>query len=139
MPHIGPYYMNKPGYKQVGTWGWDNQRLSSKIDALPDENGCRNWQGAMSPSGALMGAWKRKDGVMIQQMTQVRRLIQMDVMNEDISDYQVKLTCGNQACCSREHFILKPNNRIAVSKPVKSVKQTKREDVKSSAKKWWNV
>jgi len=146
MPHIGPYYMKKPGFKQVGVWGWDNERLHSKIDKTPDENGCLNWNGAMSPSGALMGAWKEKEGVMIQQMSQVRRLLQMDITNEDISDYQIKLTCGNQACCNKAHFKLMPNNRIAASK-AKSTKS--RDDLKilnvlplkpkaKKAKRWWD-
>ena len=147
MPHQGPYFMNKPGFKQVGVWGWDNERLHSKIDKTPDANGCHNSNSAMSPSGALMGAWKNKDGVMKQQMTQVRRLLQMDITNEDISDYQIKLTCANQRCCNPEHFKLMPNNRIAASK----AKTTKSQDdlkvlnvlplkpraKKPKAKKWW--
>lgn len=107
MPHIGPYYMLKPGFKQIGEWGFDSLRLWSKIDTTPDENGCHNWQGAMSPSGALMGAWKNDR----QQMSQSRRLVQMDITNKDISEYQIKLTCKNQKCCNPEHFILKPTNR----------------------------
>ena len=107
MPHIGPYYMTKPGFKQVGEWGFDRERLWSKINTTPDLNGCHNWQGAMSPSGALLGAWKNNR----QQMTQARRLVLADTTDKDISEYQVKLSCGNQQCCNPEHFILKPNNR----------------------------
>jgi hypothetical protein len=100
--------MNKQGYKQVGAWGFDRDRLWSKIDTEPDANGCHNARSAMSPSGALMGAWKNGR----QQMTQIRRLVLMDVMNKDISEYQIKLTCGNQRCCNYlEHFRLEPNNR----------------------------
>jgi len=100
--------MTKPGFKQIGVWGFDRDRLWSKIDAEPDVNGCHNWNGAMSPSGALMGAWKNGR----QQMSQVRRLVLMDVTNEDISEHQVTLTCGNQRCCNyKEHFVLKPTNR----------------------------
>jgi hypothetical protein len=132
MPHIGPYFMHKPGFKQIGAWGWDNIRLHSKIDKTPDENGCLNWQGAMSPTGALMGAWKSKDGVMTQQMTQVRRLIMMDVTNEDHSEYQIKLSCGNQRCCNhKEHFELKPTNRPKSQKS-KTTKKAKTPD-------WWTV
>ena len=145
MPHIGPYFMNKPGFKQVGTWGWDNERLHSKIDTKPDRNGCLNWKGAMSPSGALMGAWKSRDGVMKQQMTQVRRLVQMDETNEDIGEYQIKLTCANQKCCNRLHFKLMPNNRIAASKPQAEKPEVPKLNVvpvpakakKPRAKKWW--
>lgn len=128
MPHIGPYYMKKQGYKQVGAWGFDRDRLWSKINTTPDANGCHNWQGAMSPSGALMGAWKKRDGAMTQQMTQVRRLIMMDVMNKDISEYQIKLSCGNQRCCNyQEHFKLEPTNRPSTYNPT-----TKR-------KGWWSA
>lgn len=107
MPIYGTWVHTKPGYKQVGEWGYDQERLHKKIDKEPDKNGCLNWQGSMSPSGALMGAWKNGR----QQMTQARRLVQMDLTNEDISEYQVKLSCGNQRCCNPEHFKLEPNNR----------------------------
>ena len=107
MPHIGHYYHKKPGFKQVGPWGFDRDRMWSKIDTTPDANGCWNSNSAMSPTGALMGAWKNG----AQQMTQIRRLVQMDHTNEDISDYQVTLTCGNQRCCNRDHFVLKPSNK----------------------------
>jgi len=107
MPHVGPYIHKKPGYKKVGEWGFDRLRLWNKIDTTPDANGCHNARSAMSPSGALMGAWKNGH----QQMTQIRRLVQMDIANEDISAYQVTLKCANQKCCNPEHFILKPNNR----------------------------
>ena len=111
MPHIGPYYMNKQGFKQIGAWGFDRERLWSKINTTPDANGCHNWQGAMSPSGALMGAWKTNGTAMRQQMTQVRRLVQMDITDQDVSDHQVKLKCANQKCCNPDHFVLHPNNR----------------------------
>lgn len=108
MPQEIGSYKNKPGYKKVGAWEFDRIRLWNKIDTTPDLNGCHNARSAMSPSGALMGAWKNGR----QQMTQIRRLVQMDVTNEDIQDYQVKLTCGNQRCCNyKEHFVLKPTNR----------------------------
>ena len=108
MPAHGPQHQKRPGYKQVGEWGWDDNRLWSKIDRTPDYNGCHNWQGAMSPSGGLMGAWKT-DGH--QQMTQARRLVWMSINNEDVTPYSVTLKCANQACCNPEHFELKKNNR----------------------------
>jgi hypothetical protein len=108
MPQEIGSYKKKPGYKKVGDWEFDRIRLWNKIDITPDENGCHNARSAMSPSGALMGAWKNGR----QQMTQIRRLVQMDVTNEDIQEYQVSLKCGNQRCCNyKEHFVLKPNKR----------------------------
>ena len=107
MPCKLGWYKNKPGYKQVGQWGWDNDRLWSKIDKTPDHNGCHNWLGAMSPSGALMGVYK--DGH--QQMSQARRLVWMSINKEDVTPYQVTLKCGNQSCCNPEHFLVKKNNR----------------------------
>ena len=113
MPQEIGSYKKKPGYKKVGDWEFDRIRLWNKIDVTPDENGCHNSRSAMSPSGALMGAWKTNPdtGITKQQMTQIRRLVQMDVTNEDIQEYQVTLKCGNQRCCNREHFVLKPNKR----------------------------
>jgi hypothetical protein len=107
MPARGPQYAKKPGHKEQGSWGWNDTRLWSKIDTKPDENGCLNWQGAMSPSGALMGAWKNNT----QQMTQSRRLVWMSLNNEDVSEHRVTLSCDNQRCCNPKHFIIKPNLR----------------------------
>ena len=88
----------------------------------------------MSPSGALMGAWKRHDGVMTQQMTQVRRLIMLDITNEDHSEYQIKLTCGNQRCCNyQEHFKLAPNNRPNTYKARTASSKS------SKGPGWWTV
>jgi hypothetical protein len=107
MPARGPQYSKKPGHKEVGSWGFNETRLWSKIDKTPDYNGCHNWQGAMSPSGALMGAWKSQH----QQMVQARRLVWMSTTGEDVTPYSVTLTCGNQSCCNFLHFELKKNNR----------------------------
>ena len=107
MPARGPQYAKKPGHKEVGIWAWNDLRLWSKIDKEPDENGCLNWHGAMSPSGALMGAWKNDR----QQMTQARRLVWMSINNEDVSEHRVTLSCDNQRCCAEKHFVLKPNLR----------------------------
>ena len=113
MPQEIGSYKNKPGYTQIGIWEFNRDRLWSKIDTNPDLNGCHNWKGAMSPTGALMGAWKTNadNGITRQQMSQARRFVQMDITNEDISEYQVRLSCGNQKCCNPEHFMLKPTNR----------------------------
>ena len=141
MPIHGTWVHTKPGYKQVGHWGWDNDRLHSKIDTQPDENGCLNWRGAMSPTGALMGAWKStEDGSMRQQMSQVRRLIAMDQTNKDISDYQVKPKCGNQRCCEISHYELKPNNRIEASKkPAKEARLPKEVPTRKIRQRWMDV
>lgn len=113
MPARGPQYAKKPGHKEVGSWAWNDTRLWSKIDKEPDENGCLNWRGAMSPTGALMGAWKKnpQSEVCHQQMTQARRLVWSSITNEDVTPYSVTLTCGNQRCCSFNHLVIKPTNR----------------------------
>ena len=108
MPQEKGSYRNKPGYKKIGAWEFDRIRLWSKIDTTPDLNGCHNSNSSMSPSGALMGGWKNSR----QQMCQIRRFVQMDITNEDISEVQVSLSCANQRCCNPEHFVLKPNKRI---------------------------
>jgi hypothetical protein len=108
MPVVGPQHHKAPGYKQVGEWGWDDQRLWSKIEVSLDTEECWLWQGSMSPTGALMGAWKNK----IQQMTQARRLVYMSHTNEDVKPYRVTMTCNNQQCVNPHHFELKANNRL---------------------------
>lgn len=114
MPHLSKWVHTKPGFKQIGAWGYDRDRLWSKIDTTPDANGCHNAKSAMSPTGALMGAWKYTGSEIKQQMTQIRRLALMDITNEDISDHQVTLSCGNQRCCNPAHFKLKPTNRKSI-------------------------
>lgn len=101
------WYKTKPGYREVGQWGWDNDRLWSKIEVSLDTEECWRYFGSMSPSGALLGAFKNG----VQQMTQARRLVWMSETNEDVSPYRVTMKCGNQECCNPNHFELKPNNR----------------------------
>ena len=107
MPKQGRWYFDKPGYRSEGEWAWDEDRLYSKISKTPDENGCLNWQGAMSPSGALLGVYRNGR----QQMSQARRIVWMSKNNKYVTPYSVSLTCGNQRCCNIEHFVLKKNNR----------------------------
>jgi len=103
------WYATQPGYKQIGAWAWDDNRLWSKIEVSLNIEECWLWTGSMSPSGALMGAWK--DG--LGQMTQARRLVYMSQTNEDVTPYQIKMKCGNQQCCNPNHFNLQPTNRKA--------------------------
>jgi len=107
MPAHGPVHRTRPGFREIGSWGWDDNRLWSKIEVSLDTEVCWPWQGSMSPSGALMGAWKED----IQQMTQARRLVYMSHYNEDVTPYRVTLKCKNQSCCNPHHFELKANNR----------------------------
>lgn len=107
MPAKKGWHKKKPGHRQVGAWSWNDDRLWSKIEVSLDTNQCWPWQGAMSPSGALMGAFKND----AQQMTQARRLVYMSSTNEDVTPYQVTLKCANQACCNPNHFELLPTNR----------------------------
>jgi hypothetical protein len=107
MPARGPIHKKRPGYKSMGAWGWDDHRLWSKIEVSLDINECWLWTGSMSPSGALLGAWKNE----VQQMTQARRLVFMSHTKEDVTPYQVTMKCANQACCNPHHFELKKNNR----------------------------
>ena len=101
------WYKTQPDFREQGPWGWNEDRLWAKIDLRPDYNGCHNWQGAMSPTGALMGVYKNDH----QQMIQARRLVWMSKNKEDVTPYQVRLKCANQSCCNPEHFEIKKNNR----------------------------
>jgi len=113
MPCKRGWYKNKPGYLEVGDWGWNDLLLWSKIEVNLDINACWPWKGSMSPSGALLGAFKKDPdtGEYRQQMVQARRLLWSSVNNEDVSPYQVTMKCGNQSCCNPNHFELKPSNR----------------------------
>jgi len=113
MPCKKGWYKDKPGYKEVGAWGWNDLLLWSKIEVSLDTEECWTWTGSMSPSGALLGAFKKdpETGEYRQQMVQARRLLWSSVNNEDVGPYRVTMKCGNQSCCNPEHFLLKPNNR----------------------------
>jgi len=108
MPARGLVHRTKQGFKEVGVWGWNDNSLWSKIEVSLDTNECWLWTGSMSPSGALLGAWKSGS----PQMTQARRLVYMSQTNEDISEYQIKMKCRRQDCLNPNHFNLQPNNRL---------------------------
>lgn len=102
------WYKTQPGFRELGAWAWDDARLWSKIEVSLNKEVCWLYTGgSMSPSGALMGAWKNG----VPQMTQARRLVFMSQTNEDVSPYQVKMKCGRQDCLNPNHFELKPTNR----------------------------
>jgi len=102
------WYKTQPGYVEYGPWGWDDDRLWSKIKKTDKVSDCWIWQGSMSPSGALMGAWKNNGK---QQMTQARRLVWMSVNQEDVSPYRVTMQCQRQDCLNPHHFEIKETNR----------------------------
>ena len=101
------WYKTNPGYREIGTWGWDDNRLWAKIQKTDNVNDCWTWTGSQHPAGALLGAWRHG----VQQMTQARRLVWMSVNNQDVQPYRVTMTCQNQQCCNPNHFELKKNNR----------------------------
>ena len=107
------WFKQDSDYVEYGTWGFNQQRLKNKIRPGATDNDCTEWLGAMSPTGALMGAWKKdaNTGEYRQQMTQARRLVWMSENQEDATPYRVTLTCGNQRCCNPRHFELLESNR----------------------------
>jgi len=105
----GPQHHKKPGYKEIGAWGWNDNSLWSKIEVSLDTEACWLYTGgSMSPTGALMGAWKNG----YPQMTQARRLVFMSQTNEDVTPYRVTMKCHRQDCLNPNHFELKSNNRL---------------------------
>jgi hypothetical protein len=107
------WYKTKPGYREVGAWAWNDELLWSKIEVSLDTEECWPWLGSMSPSGALLGAFKKdpETGEYRQQMTQARRLLWSSETNEDVGPYQVTMKCANQTCCNPSHFEIKRSNR----------------------------
>lgn len=104
------WYKKQQGYREQGPWAWDDDKLKAKINNEPDENGCLNWTGSMSPTGALLGVYKNG----IQQMSQARRILWMSINKEDVTPYRVTMMCANQSCLNPKHFELKKNNRLDV-------------------------
>jgi len=108
MTNPGIKHNLKPNFKKIGDWGWDDDLLWSKIEVTMNLNECWEWQGSMSPTGALFGGYKNEH----QQMSQARRFVWMSHHNKDVAPYRVTLTCHNQYCCNPNHFEIKPNNRL---------------------------
>jgi len=102
-----PKYTENPDYKHIGAWSWNDKILWTHVEVDLDTTKCWLWDGSMSPTGALLGAWKNE----VQQMTQARRLVYMSETGEDVTPYQITMTCQNQSCCNPNHFELKPTNR----------------------------
>jgi len=113
MPQTKGSYKQKPGYKTVGHWAWNDNRLWDKIEVSLDTEACWPWHGSMSPTGALMGGWKKdpETGEYRQQMSQARRFVYMSETNEDVTPYRVTMKCANQACCNSNHFKILPTNK----------------------------
>ena len=107
------WFKFQPTYVEYGIWGFDLQRLKDKIKPGQTDDDCTTWSGSMSPSGALMGAWKKDldTDTYKQQMTQGRRLVWAMENKQDPSPYSITLSCANQQCCNPRHFIIKPTNR----------------------------
>jgi hypothetical protein len=112
------WYKTKPGYREVGHWAWNDELLWSKIQVSLDTEECWPWSGSMSPSGALLGAFKKDPdtGEYRQQMVQARRLLWSSINNEDVGPYQVTMRCQRQDCLNPNHFLLKPSNRLEKQK-----------------------
>lgn len=102
----------KKGYKpqltriithQQGGWSWNADKIFEKLVKGP-ESFCWAWQGATSPGGNLLGAYKNGR----PQMTQVNRLIAMQELNADLEGQQVRMRCGNKKCSNWHHFQIEP-------------------------------
>jgi hypothetical protein len=94
-----------PDWRHQGEWSWNQRRLESKIITPTDPDECTEWLGALSPTGALLGARKNSK----PQMTQARRLVWMGIAKESLDEVSITLSCHNQACCNPRHFVLAPN------------------------------
>ncbi len=98
----------QPGLRtthNINGWSWNHDLLQTKIPE-PNADGCCNWQGAMSPGGALFGA--KKAGR--PQMTQVSRLIWLKHNPDaDMEGMEVAHTCKNRQCVNIEHLALIPH------------------------------
>ena len=91
---------------QVGAWSWNSALLHSKIQATgPDK--CWTWTGASNDWSNLFGARKHDR----PQMTQVNRLLAMEISGEPIDDVAIMMKCKNKKCCNPDHFTTGPNYR----------------------------
>ena len=94
---------------EQGEWAWDAGKIAAKL-VKGSKTACWSWQGATSPGGNLLGAYKNGRA----QMTQVNRLIAMQELGADLEGQQVRMRCGNKQCSNWHHFqiepIVKPKN-----------------------------
>lgn len=91
---------------EIGAWAWNSNLLHSKINKTTDDE-CWSWTGASNDWSNLFGARKND----VPQMTQVNRLLQMEITGEPIDDIAVKMKCRNKKCCNPNHFTTGPNYR----------------------------
>lgn len=101
-----------PGYQppptrvithEQGAWAWNAAKIEEKL-VKGSKTACWAWQGATSPGGNLLGAYKNGHA----QMTQVNRLIAMQELNVDLEGQQVRMRCGNKKCSNWHHFLIEP-------------------------------
>lgn len=96
-----------PETKSVGPWTWRPDLLHPKVEQGP-EDACWPWRGSVSPSAPIFGA--KKSGK--PQMTQATRILYMDRTGQDITNYEIRHTCGNRMCVNHRHWELRPNHLI---------------------------
>ena len=97
-----------PGLKrnithQIGQWSWNSNLLHSHIEKKT-QNECWIWNGSKGPQANLFGAYKNGH----QQMTQVNRLLQMELTNAPLDGYKVSMKCKNRYCSNPHHFEVNP-------------------------------
>jgi len=100
---------------EVGEWTWNADKLKSHILDSAGTS-CKKWQGNANTQVNLFGGYKFRNGTSHGQMNNASRFLWMTEHGEDISDYSVRMTCGNRHCAQIAHMYLDVNLHKATKK-----------------------
>ena len=124
-----------PDIRHMGAWSWNTRYLWAKVQpACADQ--CWTWTGSYGPHANLFGARKNHR----PQMTQANRLIYAEVHNIDVTDLEIRHSCGNRYCCNPQHMFTQHNHMTAPA--VKYVPKRVKARALPAAKTqqpWWQL
>ena len=142
------YDPNDPEIKHMGQWSWNTRLLWDKVQPACGDQ-CYTWTGSTGPHANLFGARKNTGSGPKPQMSQAARFIYAETYNVDVTDLEIRHSCGNRYCCRPDHMLAVPNhmNRTKPKYQPKRVKaqtlktQTvkKEKPAKSSQQPWWQI
>lgn len=132
------YDPNDPEIKHMGQWSWNTRLLWDKVQPGSADQ-CWAWTGSYGPHANLFGARKNHK----PQMSQANRFIYAETHNIDVTDLEIRHTCGNRYCCNPSHMVAIPNHMMK-ARPKYKPKRVKAQAVKADKsarpdQPWWQL
>lgn len=132
------YDPNDPEIRHMGQWSWNTRLLWQKVQTAPGDE-CYVWTGSTSPHANLFGVRKNHK----PQMSQAARFIYAEIYNVDVTNLEIRHSCGNRYCCRASHMFAVPNHMTKAKpqyqpkKTIKKIAAQKCEPVNN--KPWWQL